>query len=89
MAAQPAEEQDRVVVNGQRVSQEQFAREWGGLGVTLPVPVPDGDYWYDRISGVWAVRGGSTMGQMPPDLNMGGILQADAPGGGSGIFFNG
>ena len=89
MAARPAKAQDRVVVNGKRVSQEQFARELGRLGITLPAPVPDGEYWYDRISGVWGMRGGPTMGQMPPDLNLGGLLQADASGRGSGVFFNG
>lgn len=89
VAAQPAQAQDRVVVNGKRVSQEQFGRELGRLGITLPAPVPDGDYWYDQVSGLWGVRGGPTMGQIPPGLDLGGRLQADASGRGSGIFING
>ena len=89
VAAQPAQAQDRVVVNGKRVSQEQFSRELGRLGITLPAPVPDGDYWYDQVSGLWGVRGGPTMGQMAPGLNLGGQLQTDASGRGSGIFING
>ena len=89
VAAQPADAQDGVVVNGERVTQEQYAQELARLGLPVTVPVPDGDYWYDRMSGLWGVGGGPTLGQLPPDLNLGGELLADASGRGSGIFFNG
>ena len=36
--------QDNVFVNGERVTQDQYARQLAEFGVTLPVPVPDGDY---------------------------------------------
>ena len=79
VAAQPADAQDRVVVNGKRVTQEQYAQELGRLGLPLTIPVPDGDYWYDRISGLWGVRGGPTLGQLPPDLTLGGELSRTPP----------
>jgi hypothetical protein len=62
IGAQPTDAQDHVVVNGNEVTQEEYARELGRLGLPLPVVVPDGDYWYDRMSGLWGVRGGPTLG---------------------------
>jgi hypothetical protein len=78
-----------VLVNGVQVTQDDFARELGRLGIQLGIEVPDGDYWYDRVSGLWGLRGGPAQGQMPPELNIGGALAADASTGGTGIFING
>ena len=89
MLAGPLAAQDQVFVNGQRVAQEQFAQEFGRYGVTLPAAVPDGQYWYDRVSGAWGVYGGPTLGQLPPALNLGGDLQADASGGDGTVYVNG
>jgi len=89
VATRPADTEDRVVVNGEPVTQEQYARELRRLGINLTVSVPDGEYWYDRVSGLWGVPGGPTLGQLPADLNLGGELLVDASGSGSGIFFNG
>ncbi len=85
----PAAAQDRVIINGERVTQEAFAGELGRLGFSVTTEVPDGDYWYDDVSGLWGVRGGPMLGQLPPDLNLGGKLPADASGSGSGVFMNG
>lgn len=52
-------------------------------------PVPAGDYWYDAVSGLYGVRGGPALGQIAPDLLLGGVLQADASSGDTGIFING
>jgi hypothetical protein len=86
----PLAAQDGIFVNGERVTQDAFASELARYGIPLTVQVPDGDYWYDRMSGLWGVRGGPTMGQMPPELDLGGALRADASGaGGTAIFING
>ncbi len=52
-------------------------------------PIPDGEYWYDPFSGLWGVAGGPSTGQILPGLALGGPLQPDASGGGSGVFVNG
>ena len=81
--------QDGVLVNGERVTQEEFAQQLARYGIPLAVQIPDGDYWYDKMSGLWGVRGGPTMGQLPPELDLGGELEADVSGSGSGVFING
>lgn len=80
----------RVLVNGEPVSQEDFVRELGRYGIALTAQVPDGAYWYDRFSGLWGVEGGPTLGQMPAELALGGMLRPDASGSsGTAIFING
>lgn len=79
----------QVVVNGEQVSQEQFAQELGRYGIPLAQPVPKGQYWYDQMSGLWGMQGGPTMGQIPAGMNLGGQLQADASGGASNVYING
>lgn len=81
--------QERIFVNGERVVQEDFVRELARFGVPMTVEVPDGQYWYDRVSGLWGVHGGPSLGQMPPDLVLGGQLRVDASTGGTGIVVNG
>ena len=49
----------------------------------------EGNYWYDPVSGFWGYTGGPVMGQILPELNLGGPLAATASGGGSGVYFNG
>jgi hypothetical protein len=55
--------------------------------------LPDGDYWYDRMSGVAGRWGGPAAVMLIPGLPLGGRLPAEASGGGSGrltgIFVNG
>lgn len=87
--ARPSEAQEGIFVNGQRVTQEDFVRELGRFGVPMTVQVPDGAYWYDRLSGLWGVRGGPAQGQMPAGLELGGPLRLDASTGGTGIVING
>jgi len=88
-AVNPSAAQDNVRVNGEIVTQAEFVTEFARYGILLPGPVPDGDYWYDAMSGLWGLVGGPTMGQMPPRLNLGGKLRADASGGGTDVFING
>jgi hypothetical protein len=73
-----------ILVNGQELTAEQ------GQGLMhLYGPIPAGDYWYDRVSGLWGPAGGPSSGQILPDLDLGGPLQANASGGGTGVFVNG
>jgi hypothetical protein len=51
--------------------------------------VPDGRYWYDRLSGAWGLEGGFTRGFIAPGIPLGGPLPADISGGGTGVFING
>lgn len=55
--------------------------------------VPDGQYWYDPVSGAAGPWGGPMIALLPPGLTLGGPLTADASGGGSGrltgVFVNG
>jgi len=88
--AAPLGAQQGIFVNGEPVTQDDFVQELGRLGLPMTVQVPDGEYWYDRVSGLWGMRGGPTAGQMPPGLALGGELRADASGApGTMIFING
>jgi hypothetical protein len=55
--------------------------------------LPEGDYWYDAVSGVAGRWGGPAAAMLLPGLPLGGRLPAQASGGGSGrltgIFVNG
>lgn len=73
-----------IVVNGQELSSQQGS----GL-MQLYGPIPAGNYWYDRVSGLWGTIGGPSTGQILPSLEIGGPLRADASGGGTGVYVNG
>jgi len=74
-------DQPGIVVNGQPLSMQEVLH----YGVDLP----PGRYWYDQVSGLWGVEGGPTVGQIVPDLPLGGALQVDASSGNTGVFING
>lgn len=56
-------------------------------------PVPDGQYWYDNQTGAAGFWGGPVAALLPPGLELGGPLPANASGGGLGqltnVFVNG
>lgn len=56
-------------------------------------PAPEGEYWYDPMSGAAGQWGGPTLGFLPAKLDLGGPLPANASGGGNGnvtgVFING
>ena len=88
--AKPAELNDRaretkVVVNGVIVPNDKIA----SLERAYRVPIRPGAYWYDKISGLWGVEGGPLMGQIVPNLDLGGPLKAKASRGATGVFING
>jgi len=59
------------------------------LEQTYHVRLVKGAFWYDRVSGLWGMQGGPTMGQILPGLNLGGPLRADASNGRTRVFING
>ncbi len=84
-ASATASKSRQVFINQAKLSDaevQQYERQFR-------VRIVDGSYWYDRVSGAWGVTGGPTMGLLPPGLNLGGPLHADASGGGTGVFVNG
>lgn len=81
-----AEAQTRsVLVNSVRLSDATVK----GLEQKYRVVIQDGDYWYDRVSGAWGLRGGPTVGFTLAGLNLGGSLRSDASAGNTGVFING
>jgi hypothetical protein len=88
--AKPAELNDRaretkVIVNGVTVPNDKIS----SLERAYRVPIRPGAYWYDKISGLWGVEGGPLMGQIVPNLDLGGPLKAKASRGATGVFING
>ena len=73
-----------IVVNGQELSSQQ-----GNGLMQLYGPIPAGNYWYDRVSGLWGMIGGPSTGQILPNLDIGGPMQAGVSGGGTGVYVNG
>ena len=53
------------------------------------VRLQSGRFWYDRLSGLWGLEGGPTVGQISPGLDLGGPLRASASNGDTGVFING
>lgn len=85
-AGQGVEENTRqVFINRTRLSDAKVK----SLEQKFRVRIPDGAYWYDRVSGAWGVEGGPAAGFILPDLNLGGPLRADASRGKTGVFVNG
>jgi hypothetical protein len=74
-------DQPGIVVNGQPLSMQEVL-DYG-------VDLPPGRYWYDQVSGLWGAEGGPSVGQIVPDLPLGGALQVDASSGDTGVFING
>ena len=74
-----------VIINGITVPKDKIT----SLEHTYGVPIQPGRYWYDKISGLWGVEGSPLMGQIVPDLDLGGPLKVKASNGTTGVFING
>jgi len=75
----------RVAINRTTLDEPQIR----ALEQRFQVRIMNGEYWYDRACGAWGLEGGPTLGFIPAGLDVGGPLQADASGGGTGVFING
>lgn len=73
-----------VVVNGATLPAGDVAALTQAYG-----PIESGRYWYDRVSGYVGFEGGPSIGQIEPELPLGGTLRADASGRGTNVFING
>ena len=51
--------------------------------------IPDSHYWYDPASGLVGLQDGPSSGKIDAGLPLGGRLQANASGGGTGVLING
>src|SRR5262245_44096644 len=69
-----------VFVNQIEITIEEQERIFQVYGLRLP----DGNYWYDRISGAWGNDGAPTLGYTRAGLNLGGPLAPDATVKGNG-----
>lgn len=74
-----------VFVNGVELNAAQLKSHARQLGYVIP----DGRYWYDRMTGAWGREGQGTAGFTMAGLALGGRLRADASNGRTGVFING
>ena len=51
--------------------------------------IPNGNYWYDRVSGAWGIEGGPCSSFILAGMSLGGQLRSDASRGDTGLFING
>lgn len=73
-----------VVINGERIDDSTLASLEG------PTPIiPDGNYWYDKKSGMAGNVNGPTEAYLAAGLDLGGPLSPNASGGGTRVAFNG
>ena len=73
------------IVNDQAVDTSVITQ----LEKTYAVKFIPGDYWYDKMTGAFGIKGGPCTGIGVAGLSIGGVLKATASGGGTGVFING
>ncbi len=80
----PAVPSRQVFVNGVHLREDQV----NFLEQKYRASLPNGNYWYDRMSGAWGVIGGPILSTLEPNHDIGGPLQPGASLGNTGVFIN-
>ncbi|KAM2546461.1 hypothetical protein TB1_017880 [Malus domestica] len=78
---------DYICVNGQPLCHEELV-----LLQTCPNPpkkLKPGNYWYDKVSGLWGKEGQKPSKIISPHLSVGGPIKANASNGNTQVYING
>lgn len=78
---------DYVCVNGKPLCQEELDLLQGCPNP--PKKLKPGNYWYDKVSGLWGKEGQKPSKVITPHLSVGGPINADASNGKTQVFING